>query len=280
MNTIPWRLLACITVCAISASSVGAQSNAQVAADSIQTRISALTNEWQALWRASDSIRIASVLVRMQADSLRRVQQRALAAAKDSARLAAQAVVVHESANASAAELTTNDVPTPPTQPNSETEYQDEDSTTREILMSLALESAARRAQSALQAKPKRGQTLSDSISLVTLAMKPDTGIASFYAGEFHGKRMSNGKAFNMHSKTCAHRWLPFGTKLFVTNLDNGKTVVVEVTDRGPFKHTRIIDVSKAAAVDLDMVRKGTARVCISVYEQPSDSTASSVDDP
>lgn len=68
-----------------------------------------------------------------------------------------------------------------------------------------------------------------------------------------------------MHDKTCAHRWLPFGTMLRVTNLKNDKRVVVRVNDRGPWKHGRLLDVSKAAAIDLDMIRDGTARVRIEV---------------
>ena len=83
-----------------------------------------------------------------------------------------------------------------------------------------------------------------------------------------------------MHDRTCAHRWLPFNTKLLVTNLANGRQVVVRVTDRGPWKKSRIIDLSKQAAVDLDMIRAGTARVSLRVVDdnvEPirSDSTGS-----
>jgi rare lipoprotein A len=72
-----------------------------------------------------------------------------------------------------------------------------------------------------------------------------------------------------MHDRTCAHRWLPFNTRLKVTNLANGKEVTVRVTDRGPWKHTRLIDLSKQAAKDLDMIRAGTARVAIEVVSGP-----------
>jgi len=74
-----------------------------------------------------------------------------------------------------------------------------------------------------------------------------------------------------MHDSTCAHRWLPFGTKLRVTNIANDRSVIVRVNDRGPWKHGRILDVSKAAAVALDMVRMGTARVRIEVVSDSTD---------
>jgi len=114
-------------------------------------------------------------------------------------------------------------------------------------------------------AKAKQGQTFSDSVTWENVAIDPDTGIASYYASEFHGKKTSSGETYDMNKLTCAHRWLPFGTTLSVTNLDNGKEVVVRVNDRGPFKHGRIIDVSKRAATDLGMIGKGTTRVAVRV---------------
>jgi rare lipoprotein A (peptidoglycan hydrolase) len=113
------------------------------------------------------------------------------------------------------------------------------------------------------------GRTLSDSITALVMTFKPDTGTASYYAEQFHGKKTSSGEKFNMHDRTCAHRWLPFNTRLKVTNLANGKEVTVRVTDRGPWKHTRLIDLSKQAAKDLDMIRAGTARVAIEVVSGP-----------
>lgn len=116
----------------------------------------------------------------------------------------------------------------------------------------------------------KSGQTLSDSITLETMRTSPDTGVASFYAEAFHGKKTSSGETYNMNDRTCAHRWLPYNTLLRVTNLANGKSVEVRVTDRGPWKHTRIIDVSKQAAIDLDMIRTGTTRVYLEVIPDPA----------
>lgn len=92
-------------------------------------------------------------------------------------------------------------------------------------------------------------------------------GVASYYADDYHGKQTSNGEVFNMNDLTAAHRTFPFGTKVLVTNLENKKSVVVRVNDRGPFKETRIIDVSLAAAKELDLIRMGTAKVKLEVLE-------------
>ncbi|TAL67393.1 MAG: septal ring lytic transglycosylase RlpA family protein [Bacteroidetes bacterium] len=92
-------------------------------------------------------------------------------------------------------------------------------------------------------------------------------GIASFYADKFHGNKTSSGEIFDMNGFTAAHRTLPFGTKVKVTNLKNGKSVIVRINDRGPFKEERIIDLSKAAAETIDMVNDGTADVEIKVLE-------------
>lgn len=87
--------------------------------------------------------------------------------------------------------------------------------------------------------------------------------IASYYGDEFQGRPTSSGELFDMNALTAAHKTLPFGTMLEVTNLANGKKVVVRVNDRGPFVDTRELDVSKAAAAQLGMIESGTARVSI-----------------
>lgn len=92
-------------------------------------------------------------------------------------------------------------------------------------------------------------------------------GIASFYAHDFHGKKTANGEVFDMHSLTAAHRSFPFNTKVRVTNIDNGKTCVVRVNDRGPFKLDRIMDLSLGAAEALGMMKTGTANVTLEVLE-------------
>ena len=88
-----------------------------------------------------------------------------------------------------------------------------------------------------------------------------DIGLASFYGLEHAGKRTASGRRFDPAALTAAHPSLPFGSKLRVTNLANGRQVVVEVSDRGPFSRKRIVDVSKAAAQELGFVRQGVAKV-------------------
>ena len=90
-------------------------------------------------------------------------------------------------------------------------------------------------------------------------------GIASYYADEFHGRTTANGETYDMYALTAAHRTLPFNSRVRVTNLDNGKSVVVRINDRGPFKGERIIDLSLAAAKEVDMIPRGTANVTIDV---------------
>ena len=91
---------------------------------------------------------------------------------------------------------------------------------------------------------------------------------ASYYAEKYHGRKTANGEIFNMYAMTCAHKTLPFGTILRVTNLKNNKTVDVRVNDRGPFVKGREIDVSKAAAQKLGMIKTGTASVRIEILDK------------
>lgn len=88
-------------------------------------------------------------------------------------------------------------------------------------------------------------------------------GVASYYGAELAGNRTASGERFNPSALTAAHRTLPMGTKLRVTNKSNGKSVIVRINDRGPFAKNRIIDVSRAAAEKISMVRAGTARVVL-----------------
>jgi rare lipoprotein A len=96
-----------------------------------------------------------------------------------------------------------------------------------------------------------------------------ETGIASWYGVPYHGRPTASGEIFDMGKLTAAHRALPFETWVEVTNLSNGKQVDVRITDRGPFVHDRIIDLSMAAASQIDMVRAGTARVRLRVINPP-----------
>jgi rare lipoprotein A len=88
-----------------------------------------------------------------------------------------------------------------------------------------------------------------------------ETGIASWYGNPYHGRRTSSGEVFDMNQMTAAHRTLPFGAMVKVTNLDNRKTVSVRINDRGPFVEGRIIDLSHAAAKEIGLIGPGTARV-------------------
>jgi peptidoglycan lytic transglycosylase len=89
------------------------------------------------------------------------------------------------------------------------------------------------------------------------------TGVASYYARGLHGRLTASGERYDRHQLTCAHRTYPFGTLLRVTDLESGRSVVVKVTDRGPFAEGRIIDLSWAAARALGIVERGLARVAV-----------------
>lgn len=99
------------------------------------------------------------------------------------------------------------------------------------------------------------------------LAPSPSThvevGTASWYGEAFHNRRTANGELYDMHALTAAHRTLPFNSRVRVTNISNGQSVEVRITDRGPFVPGRVIDLSYAAAKRLDMWQQGTARVKI-----------------
>lgn len=90
-----------------------------------------------------------------------------------------------------------------------------------------------------------------------------ETGVASWYGPGFHGKSTANGERYDQQDRTAAHRTLQLPSIVTVTNLDNGLSTVVRINDRGPYARNRVIDLSRAAAQELDMVRSGTARVRI-----------------
>ncbi len=90
--------------------------------------------------------------------------------------------------------------------------------------------------------------------------------LVSWYGEKFHGRRMSNGELFDMNDdSTCAHKWLPFGTRLRLTRLDTGKSIIVTVTDRGPYVEGRHVDLSRAAAIKLGMLNDGVVECQIKV---------------
>ena len=104
--------------------------------------------------------------------------------------------------------------------------------------------------------------------SILSSKLHAVRGKATYYASKFHGRRTSNGDIFSNNKMTAAHLKLPFGTKVTVTNLDNGRSVDVRVNDRGPHTKAFIIDVSQAAAKELGFYGKGVANVVISYEKQ------------
>ena len=96
-------------------------------------------------------------------------------------------------------------------------------------------------------------------------------GFASWYGPGFHGRKTASGERFNTHDLTCAHKTLPFGTRVKVTNLDNGQELILTVNDRGPFIRGRIIDLSHKAAQELDVLKTGVAKVKIETVPPPSE---------
>ena len=110
---------------------------------------------------------------------------------------------------------------------------------------------------------PDRGRPATDAVSRKTPGSELGRGKASWYGPGFHGTRTASGERFDMNELTAAHRSLPFGTRVRVRNTRNGKEVVVRINDRGPHIADRIIDLSKAAAVALDMVQAGATLVVL-----------------
>lgn len=94
-----------------------------------------------------------------------------------------------------------------------------------------------------------------------------DSGFASYYGDGFDGRKTASGEVFDKSKLTAAHRTLPFGTKVLVTNMKNGRSVIVTINDRGPFKAGRIIDLSEAAARQLDMIQSGVVMVEIRIVK-------------
>ncbi len=100
-------------------------------------------------------------------------------------------------------------------------------------------------------------------------ALGPEVGVASWYGEPYHGRKPANGELYDMHLLTAAHRTMALPSYVRVTNLDNSKSVVVRVNDRGPFIDGRVLDLSLGAAEQLGMVRQGLAKVRIEATEPP-----------
>lgn len=96
-----------------------------------------------------------------------------------------------------------------------------------------------------------------------------ETGIASWYGAPYHNRRGSNGEVYDMHAMTAAHRTLPLGSIVRVTNLQSNQSAIVRITDRGPFVEGRVVDLSEAAAKKIGMLEKGTVEVKLEVLKTP-----------
>ena len=100
------------------------------------------------------------------------------------------------------------------------------------------------------------------------LIAKSFSGKASWYGPGFHGRLTANGERYNQNAMTAAHKYLRFGTRVKVTNLNNGRSVIVRINDRGPFAKGRVIDLSAAAARSLNMIHSGVAPVRVTILGQ------------
>lgn len=108
------------------------------------------------------------------------------------------------------------------------------------------------------------------NVFALTIKAQSD-GKASYYSNGLHGRRMSNGERYDRNAFTCAHRTLPFGTRLKITNPRNGKSVIVRVTDRGPFVRGRVVDLSYAAARELGTLASGVAYVKVELVRKETE---------
>ncbi|GAB4528875.1 MAG: hypothetical protein Tsb0014_10510 [Pleurocapsa sp.] len=114
----------------------------------------------------------------------------------------------------------------------------------------------------------KQQNLLSQPQSKLSVLARNLVGKASWYGPKFHGRPTASGEIFNQNGFTAAHPYLRFGTQVRVTNLNNGRSVIVRINDRGPYAHNRIIDLSKAAASTIGLVNSGVAPVKIEVLGQ------------
>ena len=109
--------------------------------------------------------------------------------------------------------------------------------------------------------------TDAEIVEAVEEAKNKMTGMVSWYADKFHGKRTSSGELYNNKEMTAAHRTLPFGSKVKVTNVQNGKSVIVKINDRGPHTQSRVMDLSKAAFAEIGSINAGTMKIEMEVVK-------------
>lgn len=240
--------------------------------DRLNRQADSLMQIWDRMWKQSDSLRIESMLVRIKSNNFKQQAAAARSAAarseKEEADRLAAALAASQAVEASSEFVEGEALIDSTEDGGTEEERLDQMVDDDPIVAAVEQRAMMDRPIAAVRAtKVRSGQTQSDSLTALVMRFEPDTGMASYYADAFHGKKTSSGEVYNMHGLTCAHRWLPFGTQLRVTNLKTGMAVVVRVNDRGPFHHGRLIDLSKGAAKQIDMIRSGTTRVSIEVVE-------------
>jgi rare lipoprotein A len=126
-----------------------------------------------------------------------------------------------------------------------------------------------RPAEQSGEAKPPEISGEATEIASEAKPLLVETGIASWYGAPYHNRRGSNGEIYDMLAMTAAHRTLPLGSMVRVTNPETGAFAIVRITDRGPFIEGRIIDLSQAAAKKIGLVQKGTAKVRLEVLKTP-----------
>jgi rare lipoprotein A len=119
-------------------------------------------------------------------------------------------------------------------------------------------------------ARDARPTLAEPAIPAGTVSLASETGLASWYGPPYHARRGSNGEIYNMHAMTAAHRTLPLGSIVRVTNLKTNHSALVRITDRGPFIPGRILDLSLAAAQKCDVYRPGVAEVRVEVMQAPA----------
>jgi len=126
-------------------------------------------------------------------------------------------------------------------------------------------------------AEEQRSGALADrtSVTCTPKCFLATTGIASYYADRFHGRTTANGETFDMNDLTAAHKSLPFGTWVRVTNTENGREVTVRINDRGPYVGERIIDLSREAAKVIGLIQPGTGEVKLEAFETNPDTSIS-----
>ena len=107
------------------------------------------------------------------------------------------------------------------------------------------------------------------SSDVARAASVTEVGLASYYADKYHGRTTASGETFDANEFTAAHRTLPFGTRVKVTHLKSNRSVIVRINDRGPFIEGRVIDLSRAAAEELQFIRAGLATVRVEIIPPP-----------